>query len=49
MSLIYQTEFFLVEAPEQPLVTRSDGGHITITPKTRVTDRTQLTQGWQSN
>ena len=43
MSLIYQTINFLVEAPELPLVTRTDGGHITITPKKRLPDRTQLT------
>lgn len=42
MSLIWQTTNFLVEAPQQPLVTRTDGGHITITPKKRLTDRTQL-------
>jgi len=42
MALIYQTENYLVEAPEQPLVTRRDGGHITITPKVPVCDRTQL-------
>lgn len=43
MPLIYQTTNFLVEAPEQPLVTRTDGGHITITPKKGLADRTQLT------
>jgi diadenosine tetraphosphate (Ap4A) HIT family hydrolase len=43
MSLIWQTTNFLVEAPQQPLVTRTDGGHITITPKKRLADRTQLT------
>lgn len=42
MSFIYQTENFIVEAPEQPLVTRTDGGHITITPKIRINDRTLL-------
>ena len=42
MALIYQTDNFIVEAPEKPLVTRSDGGHITITPKQRVADRTLL-------
>jgi diadenosine tetraphosphate (Ap4A) HIT family hydrolase len=42
MALIYQTENYLVEAPNQPLVTRNDGGHITITPKIPVSDRTQL-------
>lgn len=43
MSLIWQTTNFVVEAPHQPLVTRTDGGHITITPKKRLADRTQLT------
>lgn len=42
MPLIYQTENYLVEAPSLPLVTRKDGGHITITPKVRVSDRTLL-------
>lgn len=45
MSLIFQTGNFLVEAPDQPLVTRTDGGHITITPKRRVADRTILEPG----
>ncbi len=40
--LIYQTNNFVVEAPDEPLVTRTDGGHITITPKVRVHDRTML-------
>jgi len=42
MALIYQTDNFTVEAPEEPLVTRTDGGHITITPKIRLADRTSL-------
>jgi diadenosine tetraphosphate (Ap4A) HIT family hydrolase len=42
MAMIYQTDNFIVEAPEQSLVTRSDGGHITITPKLRLADRTLL-------
>jgi len=42
MSLIYETNNFLVEAPLQPLVTRTDGGHITITPRIRLSDRSQL-------
>lgn len=40
---IYQTENFIVEAPEFPHVTRTDGGHIKISPKVKVVDRTQLT------
>ena len=42
MALIFHTENFLIEASDQPLVTRTDGGHITITPKDRINDRTQL-------
>ncbi|MBI2429868.1 MAG: hypothetical protein HYV29_13945 [Ignavibacteriales bacterium] len=42
MALIYQTENFVVESVDKPLVTRNDGGHISISPKVRVTDRTQL-------
>ena len=38
--LIYETNNYTVEAPLQPLVTRKDGGHITITPKVRLSDRT---------
>ena len=37
MALIFQTLHFLVEAPENPLIDRNDGGHITISPKTKVT------------
>ncbi|MFI5132014.1 MAG: hypothetical protein ACHQFX_18555 [Chitinophagales bacterium] len=43
MALIYETDNFIVEAPDEPLVTRSDGGHITITPRIKVSDRTFLT------
>ncbi|KKR09382.1 MAG: hypothetical protein UT37_C0022G0003 [Parcubacteria group bacterium GW2011_GWA2_39_18] len=39
---IYQTKNFIVEAPEFPHVTRTDGGHIKISPKIKVVDRTQL-------
>jgi len=39
---IYQTENFIVEAVDEPLVTRKDGGHISINPKVKVVDRTQL-------
>jgi diadenosine tetraphosphate (Ap4A) HIT family hydrolase len=42
MALIYETDNFLVEAPAQPLVTRKDGGHITITPKQRLPDRLDM-------
>ena len=42
MSLIYETDNFLVEAPEKPHIDRNDGGHIIILPKVRVEDRTKL-------
>lgn len=43
MILIYQTKNFTVEAVEQPLVSREEGGHIIITPKVRVDNLTLLT------
>ena len=42
MNLIFETENYIVEAEQAPLVTRLDGGHITISPKVQVRDRTQL-------
>ncbi|MEO9805197.1 MAG: hypothetical protein ABJF04_18210 [Reichenbachiella sp.] len=43
MSLIFETQNFVVEAEERPLVSREDGGHIAINPKVRLNDRTLLT------
>lgn len=40
---IFQTTNFMVEAVEKPHVTRLDGGHIKISPKVKLVDRTQLT------
>lgn len=42
MLLIYQTNNFIVEAPEKPHVDRKDGGHIKISPKERLVDRQDL-------
>lgn len=42
MALIFETPNFVVEAVEEPLVTRTDGGHITISPKVARRDRTEL-------
>lgn len=39
---IFETNNFLVETLEKPHVTRTDGGHIFISPKMRLLDRTQL-------
>jgi diadenosine tetraphosphate (Ap4A) HIT family hydrolase len=43
MTLIYETESFVIEAVDKPHVDRDDGGHIKITPKKRVIDRQDLT------
>lgn len=40
---IYETLNFIVHAVDNPLVTRLDGGHIEITPKIRLDNRTLLT------
>lgn len=42
MALIFSTDNFIIEAPDRPLVTRLDGGHISISPKIRIIDRTML-------
>jgi diadenosine tetraphosphate (Ap4A) HIT family hydrolase len=39
---IFQTKNFIVEAVEKPHVSRTDGGHIKISPKVRFLDRTKL-------
>lgn len=39
---IFQTKNFTVAAFGQPHISRTDGGHIIITPRVRLTDRTQL-------
>lgn len=42
MALIFETDDFLVESVDKPLITRLDGGHLTLTPKVRIPDRTKL-------
>ncbi len=42
MTLIYETENFIVKAVEKPHIDRSDGGHIKITPKIRYSIRQEL-------
>lgn len=39
---IFQTKNFIVEAFDQPHISRLDGGHIKIYPKVPVVDRTEL-------
>ena len=43
MATIYETDEFVVEAPEKPHIDRDDGGHIKISPKERIVDRQHLT------
>lgn len=40
---IFQTKNFTVESVEKPHITRTDGGHLMIKPKSKLVDRTQLT------
>jgi len=42
MTLIYETNNFIVEAVDKPHITREEGGHIKIVPKTKVVNRQQL-------
>ena len=39
---IFETDNFLVETLEKPHVSREEGGHIFISPKVRLLDRTRL-------
>ena len=41
--MIYETKNFIVETADRPLIDRTDGGHIMISPKVRLVDRQQLT------
>ncbi|OGM92751.1 hypothetical protein A2333_02390 [Candidatus Wolfebacteria bacterium RIFOXYB2_FULL_49_7] len=43
MAHIYETENFILESHEQPEIDRLEGGHVKISPKVAVEDRTQLT------
>jgi diadenosine tetraphosphate (Ap4A) HIT family hydrolase len=45
MALVLETSHFRIVAPEQPHVSRGDGGHLIINPKVTVEDRTQLDRG----
>ncbi len=40
--IIYETKNFVVASVEHPHVARKDGGHLKITPKTKIPDRTKL-------
>lgn len=43
MAIIYETENFILESHEKPEIDRLEGGHVKISPKISVEDRTKLT------
>ena len=43
MAIIYETENFILESKEKPEVDRLEGGHVQISPKEVVEDRSKLT------
>jgi diadenosine tetraphosphate (Ap4A) HIT family hydrolase len=42
MAIIYETNNFILESHEKPEIDRLDGGHIKISPKVTMADRTEL-------
>jgi diadenosine tetraphosphate (Ap4A) HIT family hydrolase len=42
--LVFESQNFIVTTPEQPHVSRGDGGHLIINPKVVVEDRTYLSR-----
>jgi len=40
--IIYETENFIVESHEEPEIDRLEGGHVKISPKISIEDRTKL-------
>lgn len=44
MPVILESKHFVVLAPEQPHVSRGDGGHLIVNPRVAVEDRTQLSR-----
>ena len=43
MAIIYKTKNFILESHEKPEIDRLEGGHIKISPKKDVEDRSKLT------
>lgn len=41
--LVYEDKYFQVVSPEFPLNDRNDGGHLVLTKKAKVTDRSDMT------
>ncbi len=45
MAIIYETKNFILESHEKPEIDRLEGGHVKISPKVMVEDRSKLTSG----
>ena len=43
MTIIFETKNFVLESHEKPEIDRLEGGHVKISPKTVIEDRTKLT------
>lgn len=43
MARIYETEHFILESHERPEIDRLEGGHVKISPKVPIEDRSKLT------
>ncbi|MBN2423280.1 HIT domain-containing protein [Candidatus Woesearchaeota archaeon] len=43
MTIIYETEKFILESHERPEIDRLEGGHVKISPKVDIEDRSKLT------
>ncbi len=42
-NIIFETDNYIIDAPEKPFIDRLEGGHIRLSPKFKVSDRTKLT------
>lgn len=42
MAEVYQTKNFIVESVDKPMISRADGGHLIISPRVRIVDRSKL-------
>lgn len=42
-NIIFEIDNYIIDTPENPYIDRQEGGHIRISPKFKVPDRTQLT------
>jgi len=43
MSIIYESKYYFIETRNPPHISREDGGHLVISPKAPLKDRTEMT------